>query len=116
MHNEPDPAWARLHALSEQAVELDALVVDYNPGGAVVEIGGVRGLLPLSQLNAWRNMGVQYTPDMAELAVQLLRQLMGRRLRTRIISINWRRNRLVLAETEPPGARPCPRDATAEGL
>lgn len=85
--------WRLLHQAFEQNEALEAPVVDYNKGGAIVNISGVRGFVPLSQLVELRQPGA---PD--ETVDARLARLKGKVLALKVIEINRRRNRLILSE------------------
>jgi small subunit ribosomal protein S1 len=85
--------WRMLQHAFEENEALEAPVVDFNKGGAIVNISGVRGFVPLSQLVDLRQPG---PPD--ETVDARLARLKGRVLGLKVIEINRRRNRLILSE------------------
>ncbi len=85
--------WRTLQHAFEENEALEAPVVDFNKGGAIVNISGVRGFVPLSQLVDLRQPG---PPD--ETVDVRLARLKGKVLALKVIEINRRRNRLILSE------------------
>jgi small subunit ribosomal protein S1 len=85
--------WRTLQHAFEENEALEAPVVDFNKGGAIVNISGVRGFVPLSQLVDLRQPG---PPD--ETVDARLARLRGKVLALKVIEINRRRNRLILSE------------------
>jgi len=68
-------------------------VVEVNRGGLVVEVEGVRGFLPLSQISSVRVNGV--SGDDLERA---LSEMVGRDISIKVLEVNRKRNRLILSE------------------
>lgn len=85
--------------LAQQAYEsgaiIEAEVVDYNKGGVIVNIHGLRGFVPLSQVASLR--GGVTSQDEVEAH---LRGLLHKHLAIKIIELNRRRNRLILSERQ----------------
>jgi predicted RNA-binding protein with RPS1 domain len=75
---------------------VDAPVVDHNKGGLIVDVRGVRGFVPVSQVLDLRNVSRQ--EGESEEVSQTLAAMQGRRLPLKIIEINRSRNRLILSE------------------
>jgi small subunit ribosomal protein S1 len=71
-------------------------VVDFNKGGLIVDVKGVRGFVPVSQVLDLRNVTRQEGEN--EEVTQTLAAMNGRRLPLKIIEINRSRNRLILSE------------------
>lgn len=68
-------------------------VAEVNRGGLVVEVEGVRGFLPLSQISSVRINGVP-----AEELERTLSELIGRDVPVKVLEVNRKRNRLILSE------------------
>lgn len=83
--------WRTLQKYHEESQAVEAEVVDYNRGGLVVLVEGVRGFVPLSQV-------VEARQGSDEEVEARLRALRGQRLLVKVIEINRRRNRLILSE------------------
>ncbi len=73
---------------------LEAEVIDFNKGGLIVNLEGIRGFVPISQI---LNLKREDTADSAETQSKL-QSMVGRRLQLKIIEINRNRNRLILSE------------------
>jgi predicted RNA-binding protein with RPS1 domain len=82
--------------LYNQSALLQAPVVDFNKGGLIVDVKGVRGFVPVSQVLDLRNISRQ--DGESEEVAQTLQAMNGRRLPLKIIEINRSRNRLILSE------------------
>jgi len=81
--------WRILDKHLEADEPLDAPVVGHNRGGALVEVEGVQGFIPISQLASWRRTG-----DVEE----VLAALAGESLHVKVIELNRRRRRVILSE------------------
>jgi len=86
--------WRTLQRQHEADEVLDVQVVDYNKGGLIVLVDGVRGFIPSSQVVEIRG------DDPEEVSEAKLRGMQGRTLRAKIIEVNRRRNRLILSERQ----------------
>jgi small subunit ribosomal protein S1 len=73
---------------------LEAEVIDHNKGGLIVNLEGIRGFVPISQI---LNLKREDTADSAETQAKL-QSMVGRKLQLKIIEINRNRNRLILSE------------------
>jgi small subunit ribosomal protein S1 len=73
---------------------LEAEVIDHNKGGLIVNLEGIRGFVPISQI---LNLKREDTADNAETQAKL-QSMVGRKLQLKIIEINRNRNRLILSE------------------
>jgi len=89
--------WRSLQQRFEAEEYFEAEVVGYNKGGLLVNIEGVRGFVPTSQV-----VGLRYESSETEASETSLEerfaQWIGKSLRLKIIEINRRRNRLILSE------------------
>ena len=84
--------WRTLQRYYEYGEIFEAQVVGYNKGGLIVNVAGVRGFVPASQV-------VELRGEAGEgVAESRLAQMIGRTLRLKVIEINRRRNRLILSE------------------
>lgn len=89
-------SWRDIEESYHHGVILDAPVVDFNKGGLIVDLKGVRGFVPVSQVLDLRNVSRQEGEN--EEVNQTLAAMKGRRLPLKIIEINRSRNRLILSE------------------
>ncbi len=88
-----EKSWRRLQEVYEAGEIIEAEVVNYNKGGLLVNLEGVRGFVPASQVIAIR--GGDESTKQADMA-----RMIGSRLRLKIIEINRHRNRLILSERQ----------------
>lgn len=85
--------WRGLQRTFEEGTTIEAEVVDFNRGGLIVDVQGLRGFVPLSQIVDLRQPGAQ--EDTLEGRIERMK---GRVLALKLIEINRRRNRLILSE------------------
>jgi small subunit ribosomal protein S1 len=86
--------WRIAQEQYERGELLEAEVIDYNKGGLIVNLEGIRGFVPISQiLNLKREDNAESTETQQKLA-----GMVGRTLQLKIIEINRNRNRLILSE------------------
>jgi len=88
-----EKSWRRLQQMHESGDVIEAKVVNYNKGGLLVNLDGVRGFVPASQVSGIsRGPETQKQSDMAK--------LVGTSLPLKVIEINRNRNRLILSERQ----------------
>jgi small subunit ribosomal protein S1 len=85
--------WRVLQQRLEEGESFEAEVTGYNKGGLLVNVEGVNGFVPLSQV-----VGVRAEHPEGEISEAALAQMVGRRLRVKVIELNRRRNRVILSE------------------
>ncbi len=86
--------WRIAQEQYERGELLEAEVIDYNKGGLIVNLEGIRGFVPISQiLNLKREDNSESTETQQKLA-----SMKDKRLQLKIIEINRNRNRLILSE------------------
>lgn len=76
---------------------LKAKVIDYNKGGLIVDVAGIRGFVPISQILNLKREEVAAGGESQETAAKL-QSMKDRELQLKIIEINRARNRLILSE------------------
>src|SRR5437016_3098257 len=76
---------------------LKAKVIDYNKGGLIVDVNGIRGFVPISQIMNLRREEVAAGGENQETAAKL-QAMKDKVLQLKIIEINRARNRLILSE------------------
>src|SRR5215467_4942911 len=86
--------WRIAQEQYERGDLLEAKVIDFNKGGLIVDLDGIRGFVPISQI---LNLKREDTADSAETNAKL-QAMVGRALQLKIIEINRNRNRLILSE------------------
>lgn len=86
-------SWRRLQVAHEQGDVITARVANYNKGGLLVSLEGVRGFVPSSQVSGIaRGSDTQKQSDMA--------RMIGSDMQLKVIEINRERNRLILSERQ----------------
>lgn len=86
--------WIRAEELLESSEIVEAEVIGYNKGGAIVPFGRLRGFIPISHLS-------ELSPGMSDRKrQQRLAKLRGATLPLKVIEVNRRRRRLVLSQRE----------------
>jgi len=88
-----EKSWRWLEQLYEQGALIEAAVDGYNKGGLLVNLRGVRGFIPASQVSG------ACTPAKGD-RQDSLAQMVGRTIPLKVIEINRRRNRLILSERQ----------------
>jgi len=89
-----EDAWREAAKLFDAKAIFEEAVAGSNKGGLIVNVGHVRGFVPASQVVSVR---LPREGDEAE-REKMLGQLVGQRLRLKIIELDRRRNRLILSE------------------
>ncbi len=86
--------WIEAEELLESGRIIEAEVIGYNKGGAIVPYGRLRGFIPISHL-------VEISPGMNDRKrQQRLAKLRGEKLPLKVIEVNRRRRRLVLSQRD----------------
>lgn len=93
-----DRGWDELQKLFESEEIVEASPYDANRGGLLLELEGIRGFLPVSQLAAGHYPRVSGA-DKDEI-LQKLNQLIGQSLRLRILDVSRKDNKLIFSEKE----------------
>src|SRR5215471_8681926 len=101
-----EKSWRVLQSKYEAGEVIEAIVKNYNKGGLLVDLDGVRGFVPASQVTEIR--GGDDASKQADMA-----RLIGSSLPLKVIEINRHRNRLILSERQAIQER---RDAMKERL
>ncbi|HEX9070227.1 MAG TPA: S1 RNA-binding domain-containing protein, partial [Ktedonobacterales bacterium] len=86
--------WRAAAEQADRGEIIEAEVIDHNKGGLIVNLEGIRGFVPISQI---LNLRRDETVDSAE-TQNKLQAMVGRKLQLKIIEINRNRNRLILSE------------------
>lgn len=93
-----DRGWDELQILFESQEIVEVTPYDANRGGLLVELEGIRGFLPVSQLAAGHYPRVSGA-DKDEI-LQKLNQLISQILRVRILDVSRKDNKLIFSEKE----------------
>ena len=88
-----EKSWRKLQEIHEANEVIEAEVTNYNKGGLLVNLDGVRGFVPASQVSEIR--GGDESSKQADMA-----RLIGTTLPLKVIEINRHRNRLILSERQ----------------
>lgn len=96
--------WFDLEKSSRNGDILDATVVEINTGGVICELyEGVRGFIPTSQLDPARifeSGKKMYGKDVTSVVQQRLTQLLGEKIKVKIIELDRERSRIILSEKQ----------------
>jgi len=96
--------WFDLEKSSRNGDILDATVVEVNTGGVICELyEGVRGFIPTSQLDPARifeSGKKMYGKDVTSVVQQRLTQLLGEKIKVKIIELDRERSRIILSEKQ----------------
>lgn len=93
-----DRGWDQLQKVFEDGDIIEITPYDANRGGLLVEMEGIRGFLPVSQLSAGHYPRVSGA-DKDEI-LQKLNSLAGKVMRVRILDVSRKDNKLIFSEKE----------------
>jgi small subunit ribosomal protein S1 len=93
-----DRGWDELQRVHESGEIIEITPFDANRGGLLVELEGIRGFLPVSQLSADHYPRVSGA-DKDEI-LQKLSSLIKRRLKVRVLDVSRKENKLIFSEKE----------------
>jgi small subunit ribosomal protein S1 len=93
-----DRGWDELSRVLEDREVIEVTPYDANRGGLLIELEGIRGFLPVSQLSADHYPRVSGS-DKDEI-LQKLNSLIGKVLRVRLLDVSRRDNKLIFSEKE----------------
>ena len=93
-----DRGWEDIQQLFEKGETIEVSPYDANRGGLLVELEGVRGFLPVSQLSAEHYPRVG-SSDKDEI-LQRLNSLTSQKLKVRILDVDRKANKLIFSEKE----------------
>ena len=93
-----DRGWDELQRIFEAGEIIEVTPYDANRGGLLVEMEGIRGFLPVSQLAAGHYPRVSGA-DKDEI-LQKLNALTGQALRVRVLDVSRKDNKLIFSEKE----------------
>ena len=89
-------AWQRIRELKETGEIITSPILNINKGGLIVEIEGVQGFLPLSQLS--REHYPQVEGGDTTKIVQVLQKFKGQEFKMKIIDFSEEENKLIVSE------------------
>lgn len=93
-----DRGWDELQRIHDEQEIIDVMPYDANRGGLLIELEGIRGFLPVSQLAAGHYPRVSGA-DKDEI-LQKLHALVNKSLRVRILDSSRKDNKLIFSEKE----------------
>lgn len=93
-----DKGWTELQRLFDEQEIIDIEPYSANRGGLLVELEGIRGFLPVSQLSAEHYPRVS-DADKDEILTKL-NNLVGKILRARVLDVSRKDNKLIFSEKE----------------
>lgn len=93
-----DRGWSELQRIFDEQEIIEVTAYDANRGGLLIELEGIRGFLPVSQLAAEHYPRVS-DADKDEILTKL-NSLVGKPLRVRILDVNRKDNKLIFSEKE----------------
>ncbi len=91
-------SWRQLEREQEAGTVLDGEVAGHNRGGLLVEVMGIQGFVPLSQLSPDHRALVQGEAAEGEQSTSGLATLQGQKVAVKVIEVNRRRQRAILSE------------------
>jgi small subunit ribosomal protein S1 len=91
-----EKGWEALEERSKSGEVFAVTAYDANKGGLLIEVDGIRGFLPVSQLSA-ENYPRVSGADKDEI-LHRLNALVGKALQVRVLDLNRRENKLILSE------------------
>ncbi|KKU19365.1 MAG: RNA binding S1 domain protein [Parcubacteria group bacterium GW2011_GWA2_46_10] len=91
-------AWQELKELKDTDQMIEAKVVGSNTGGLLLDVKGIQGFLPASQLSN-ENYPQSESGD-RQVVTDELKKFIGQEIKVKIISLNPRTNKLIFSERE----------------
>ncbi len=89
-------SWQRIKELRDTGAVISTTIVNINKGGLIVNVEGVQGFLPLSQLSSEHYPKVE-GGDTTKI-VQALQKFKGTELRVKVLDYNEQENKLIVSE------------------
>ncbi len=93
-----DRGWGELQHIFDEQEIIEVTPYDANRGGLLIELEGIRGFLPVSQLSAEHYPRVSDS-DKDEILTKI-NSLVGKVLRVRILDVSRKDNKLIFSEKE----------------
>jgi small subunit ribosomal protein S1 len=93
-----DRGWDELKRIFDEGETVEVSAFDANRGGLLIELEGIRGFMPVSQLSAEHYPRVSGA-DKDEI-LQRLNSLVGRGINVRILDVDRKQNKLIFSEKE----------------
>ncbi len=89
-------AWQRIKELKDSGLIIGTPIVNINKGGLIIEVEGVQGFLPLSQLSSEHYPKVE-GGDTTKI-VQALQKFKGQEFRVKVLDFSEEENKLIVSE------------------
>jgi len=104
---EKERRWAKLQQNFSQGIPFEVGVMEYNKGGILVDVEGLRGFVPISHLNKthFAQFNKATTAEGPSSANRNLKEVLGETLKVKIIELDKEQNRIVLSEKELESAK-----------
>ena len=93
-----DRGWDEIKRIMDDGETIEVTAYDANRGGLLIELEGIRGFLPVSQLSAEHYPRVSGA-DKDEI-LQRLNALVGQPIRVRVLDADRKQNKLIFSEKE----------------
>jgi small subunit ribosomal protein S1 len=93
-----EKSWRLAEQIMQDNEIIEAEVIDHNKGGLLVNVHGLRGFVPISQVLGLRRESGERGDSSEDELTQKLAEMMRRVLTLKIIELNRNRNRLILSE------------------
>lgn len=93
-----EEAWQDLQKRKEQRTSIDTRIIDANRGGLMLEINGITGFMPVSQLTAEHYPRVE-DGDKNKI-LEILRTFVGTEMQVCVIDIDPEEEKLIVSEKE----------------
>ena len=93
-----DKGWEELERIQKEQEIIDIYAYDANRGGLLIEVEGIRGFLPVSQLAAGHYPRVSGA-DKDEI-LQKLNSLTNKPIKVRVLDVSKKDNKLIVSEKE----------------
>ncbi len=93
-----DKGWEELERIHESKETIEVMPYDANRGGLLIEMEGIRGFMPVSQLSADNYPRVSGA-DKDEI-MQKLTSLIKKPLKVRVLDVSRKENKLIFSEKE----------------
>lgn len=88
-----EQGWRTAEQLYGSGAIFEAQIREANRGGLIIDLHGLRGFVPMSQLS-----GVRHDAADQEATMAALQAMVGQTLPVKVLELNRRRNRLILSE------------------
>jgi len=93
-----DRGWDEIKRIFDEGETIEVTAYDANRGGLLIELEGIRGFLPVSQLSAEHYPRVSGA-DKDEI-LQRLNAIIGKSLTVRVLDADRKQNKLIFSEKE----------------